>query len=99
MRVGTPFLAAATCIATLVRLPSYLTNRSDRSRTTPMLVDLVRGFRQLVYPVVCARCEVLVDRAGDDFCADCAAALTADPHFSCPRCTSTVGEHADVSDG
>lgn len=64
-----------------------------------MLVDLVRGFRQLVYPVVCARCEALVDHSGDDFCPACADALTADPHFTCPRCTTTVGEHADVADG
>lgn len=64
-----------------------------------MLVDLVRGFRQLIYPAVCVRCEVLVARAGDDFCPECATALTTDPHFTCPRCTSTVGEHADVSGG
>jgi ComF family protein len=64
-----------------------------------MLPELVRGFRQLVYPAVCARCEALVADPGDDFCAACADALTADPHFTCPRCTSTVGEHTDVSDG
>ena len=63
-----------------------------------MLADLARGFRQLVYPAVCVRCEVLVG-CEEDFCPDCAATLTADPHFTCPRCTSTVGEHADVTDG
>jgi ComF family protein len=76
-----------------------LTDLPDLSRTTPMLADLVRGFRQLIYPVVCARCEALVDRPADDFCPGCAHALTADPHFTCPRCTTTVGEHADVSEG
>jgi ComF family protein len=64
-----------------------------------MLPELVRGFRQLVYPAVCARCGALVADPGDDFCAACADALTADPHFTCPRCTSSVGEHADVSAG
>lgn len=64
-----------------------------------MLVDLVRGVRQLIYPTVCARCDTLVPGAADDFCPACAHALTADPHFTCPRCTSTVGEHADVSAG
>ena len=64
-----------------------------------MLVELARGFRQLVYPVVCVRCEVLVARPDDDFCPDCTGLLTADPHFACPRCTTTVGEHTDVSDG
>jgi len=64
-----------------------------------MLPDLVRGFRQLVYPAVCARCQALADDPAEDFCAACAEALTADPHFTCPRCTSTVGEHADVSAG
>jgi len=64
-----------------------------------MLADLVRGFRQLVYPAVCARCDVLIGRAEDGFCPDCVSALTADLHFTCPRCTSTVGEHSDVSEG
>jgi ComF family protein len=64
-----------------------------------MVPELVRGFRQLVYPAVCARCPALIDDPADDFCAACAEALTADPHFTCPRCTSTVGEHADVSGG
>lgn len=64
-----------------------------------MLPELVRGFRQLVYPAVCARCPALVADPGEDFCPACAEALTSDPHFTCPRCTSTVGEHADVSAG
>lgn len=64
-----------------------------------MLADLARGFRQLVYPAVCARCEVLVSNPDDDFCPACAEALTADPNLTCPRCTSTIGPHTDVSDG
>jgi ComF family protein len=64
-----------------------------------MVPELVRGVRQLVYPAVCARCEALVPHPAADFCASCTGALTADPNFTCPRCTSTVGEHADVSGG
>lgn len=64
-----------------------------------MLADLARGLRQLVFPAACARCGVLVDQPDGDFCADCTRALTDDPHFTCPRCTSTVGEHTDVSAG
>jgi len=64
-----------------------------------MLVDLAYGLRQLIFPGVCARCGVLVGSPETDFCPECAHALTHDPHFACPRCTSTVGEHADVSTG
>lgn len=64
-----------------------------------MAPELARGFRQLVYPAVCARCEALLAGAADDFCPACAHVLTDDPHFTCPRCTSTVGEHADVTAG
>jgi predicted amidophosphoribosyltransferase len=65
----------------------------------PMLVELARGLRHLVYPGVCARCDALISDADADFCPACAQALTDDPHFTCPRCTSAVGEHSDVSDG
>ena len=64
-----------------------------------MVPELVRGFRQLVYPAVCIRCEALAPNPGEDFCPACVRDLTADPHFTCPRCTSTVGEHTDVSAG
>jgi ComF family protein len=64
-----------------------------------VLLDLFRGVKQLVYPAVCARCGILIHNTSEDFCAECSQALTADPHFTCPRCTSTVGEYADVSDG
>lgn len=64
-----------------------------------MLVDLAHGLRQLVFPCVCARCGALAGRAESEFCPDCARAITEDPHFTCPRCASTVGENADVSGG
>jgi len=64
-----------------------------------MFLDLARGVRQLVYPPICAWCETLVSTPIDDLCPVCVRALIEDPHFTCPRCASTVGEHADVSDG
>lgn len=64
-----------------------------------MVLELARGLHQLVFPRVCAGCDALVDGLAVDFCAGCASALTADPHFTCPRCTSAVGPHADVSAG
>jgi ComF family protein len=64
-----------------------------------MVPELVRGFQQLIFPAVCARCEALVPHPAEDFCAACTHALTDDPNFTCPRCTSTVGEYSDVSAG
>jgi ComF family protein len=64
-----------------------------------VLLDLVRGLKNLVYPGVCAGCGQLLEQSADDFCESCTLALTGDPHFTCPRCTSTVGEHTDVSAG
>jgi ComF family protein len=64
-----------------------------------VFLDIARGLRQLVYPAVCVRCRDLVAETGNDFCPSCKLALTADPHFTCPRCASTVGEHEDVSLG
>jgi ComF family protein len=64
-----------------------------------MLVELARSFRHLVYPAVCARCDELASDPDAEFCAACARGLTDDTHFTCPRCTSAVGEHADLSAG
>jgi ComF family protein len=64
-----------------------------------MVPELVRGFRQLIYPSICVRCNALVAESDQDFCASCAASLTTDPHFCCPRCASTIGAHTDVSAG
>ena len=61
--------------------------------------DLPHGLRQLLYPNVCARCPALVADPAADFCGDCVRALTVDPHFTCPRCSSSVGEHAAVDGG
>ena len=64
-----------------------------------MLLELVRGFRQLVYPGVCVRCADLVADPAADFCPSCCDLLTNDPNRTCPRCSSNVGEFADVSAG
>jgi ComF family protein len=64
-----------------------------------MLLDLARGVIQLVYPAVCAGCETVVADPAADFCPDCLREITDDPHHTCPRCTSTVGEFADVTAG
>lgn len=65
----------------------------------PMLLDIARGIRHLIYPAVCVRCRELLSDAQGDFCRNCALQLTTDPHFTCPRCASTVGEYEDVSLG
>ena len=61
--------------------------------------DLAYGFRQLLYPNVCAHCGELVENPEADFCGTCIQALTSDPHFTCPRCASSVSEQADLTDG
>ena len=64
-----------------------------------MLLDLARGTVRLVYPAVCAGCQTLVADSAAEFCPDCVRAITTEPHHTCPRCSSSVGEHADVSAG
>ncbi|MGL6097046.1 MAG: ComF family protein [Fimbriiglobus sp.] len=55
--------------------------------------------------VVWPRCCLVCDQPNPDespdcpVCADCRAILTADPAQKCPRCSSTVGPHTDVSKG
>ena len=53
-----------------------------------------------VWPRACHLCH---QRITDDrplcICATCEPALTADPHAHCPRCSSTVGPHADTPAG
>ena len=57
------------------------------------------GFKHLVLPGVCWGCHELLPPESDDLCADCIGKMTADPHATCPRCSSTVGPHVDLADG
>ncbi|HXG12821.1 MAG TPA: ComF family protein [Gemmataceae bacterium] len=61
--------------------------------------ELVQGLVQLLYPAACEVCGQALPPDQAELCADCRAALTADPHPSCPRCAATVGPFANVADG
>jgi ComF family protein len=58
-----------------------------------------RGFKHLLLPGVCWGCHELLPPECDDLCADCIGKITADPHATCPRCSSTVGPHVDLTNG
>src|SRR6185503_5791909 len=64
-----------------------------------MLVELGRSLRDLVFPPICLMCSAIAEREGEHFCSNCTTALTNDPHLTCPRCSSSIGEFADVSKG
>jgi ComF family protein len=53
--------------------------------------EIGRGLLELVYPGVCGVCHRPLGGEPGDFCAACRAALTDDPHATCPRCASTLG--------
>lgn len=60
---------------------------------------LADGFIQLIYPNLCWTCGQLTTSNPDPVCAKCRPALTNDPFFTCPRCSSTVGPHLELPDG
>jgi ComF family protein len=60
---------------------------------------LWQGVRHLLMPGICLACHDLLSPDGNDFCDDCRRAFTNDPHATCPRCSSTVGQHVDLADG
>jgi ComF family protein len=64
-----------------------------------VIQELTRSLRDLVFPPVCMICHAIIDRQDEHFCSSCISALTNDPHITCPRCSSSVGEFADVSNG
>ena len=64
-----------------------------------MLTELGRSLRELVFPPICLMCNAIIEREGEHFCSTCTTALTDDPHLTCPRCSSSIGEFADVSKG
>jgi len=58
-----------------------------------------QGLGHLVLPGVCLGCHRLLPPDSRDFCAHCLQQVTEDPHSTCPRCSSTVGPHSDLSEG
>ncbi len=62
---------------------------------------LVAGAADLVWPRRCWLCDR--DVGGEalfgSVCGACRAELAADPPPTCPRCSGTIGPHADVTDG
>jgi len=58
-----------------------------------------QGLKQLLLPGVCWGCNQVLPPERDDLCKDCVARITADPHFTCPRCSSTVGPYVELPDG
>lgn len=67
-----------------------------------LLRDLARGFANLLYPNSCLVCAAPEQDAAPfrhGLCAACFAAITTDPHETCPRCAATVGPHTDTSSG
>ena len=63
------------------------------------MAALWTGFRHLVLPGVCRACHQLLPPDDADFCAACLPRFTVDPDRTCPRCSSTVGPHVDLSAG
>ncbi|HZT80030.1 MAG TPA: ComF family protein [Gemmataceae bacterium] len=64
-----------------------------------VLAELGRGLVQLLYPAACAVCGAALGPGRGDFCPPCRAALTADPHLTCPRCGGNVGAFTPSADG
>lgn len=60
---------------------------------------LLEGLVQLLYPARCWVCGEFLASAQELFCPACRQALTGDTAATCPRCASTVGPFADVSQG
>lgn len=55
----------------------------------------------LVWPRSCALCSAAIEPPDPDrcICAACRATVLGDRRPTCPRCSSTVGPHTDVSSG
>src|SRR5262249_55072155 len=61
--------------------------------------ELGRGLLQVLYPPACFLCGQLLGSEGGHFCARCRAALTAEPHATCPRCAGTIGPYVLLDNG
>jgi ComF family protein len=60
---------------------------------------LAQGLMHLLFPGICPLCNAGVPAGERLPCAACRAALTHDPHGSCPRCASTIGPFALLDGG
>ena len=65
------------------------------------LMSLLRGLVDLVWPRLCGICDTPLGGAEPriNLCSACHAAICHDNVLTCPRCTSTVGPHTDLSTG
>jgi ComF family protein len=57
------------------------------------------GLLHLVYPAACHVCDAPLPPDGGPFCDGCRAALSSDPHATCPRCAGTVGPYSHLGPG
>ena len=64
-----------------------------------MLSEVASGFRELVFPSVCASCATVATGNPGHFCPTCMTALTHDPDTTCPRCCSSIGRFTASDDG
>jgi ComF family protein len=62
-------------------------------------LELLTGFRRLLYPDVCAWCIAPLQGEEVDFCTTCLLAFSTDNHHTCPRCSSSVAENALLEKG
>lgn len=67
----------------------------------PRWEQYAEAVADLVWPRVCLVCDAPFDgKAGPgSICECCRKAMLAEPDETCPRCTSTVGPHTDLSEG
>lgn len=67
-----------------------------------LLREWLAGWADLILPPSCLICDIPAgecDGFRHGLCARCFAAVTQDPHETCPRCAATVGPYTDVSRG
>jgi ComF family protein len=67
--------------------------------TARFATTLWQGLRHLLVPGACLACHVPLRPDQDSFCCPCLDALLHEARESCPRCSSSIGPHADLSAG
>ncbi|MBM4070637.1 MAG: ComF family protein [Planctomycetes bacterium] len=69
----------------------------------PALVSARRtlwhGTLQLLFPGSCWLCGQTLAEGHTGFCLSCRQTLTSDPQPTCPRCSSSIGPHVDLTGG